>query len=160
MSQTRIPIATTTLTTSAADVTFSSISGAYTDLILIISGSNTTNDDSYGLRFNSDTGSNYSLTGLYGSGSSAGSYRSTSTTKIECGRANTSQSVSIINIQNYSNSSIYKTIISRGNTNAYMNSHGGLWRNTAAITAINITTFAGYTIASGSTFTLYGIKAE
>ena len=32
------PIATTTLTTTTASVTFSSISGSYTDLILVING--------------------------------------------------------------------------------------------------------------------------
>ena len=34
------PIATTTLGSAQADVTFSSISGSYTDLVLIIGGKN------------------------------------------------------------------------------------------------------------------------
>ena len=77
------PIATTDVTSSVADVTFSSISGSYTDLVLIISPISTaTSGVDIAFQFNSDTGSNYSLTGLYGNGSSATSYRKSSRTRM------------------------------------------------------------------------------
>jgi len=62
---------------------------------------------------------------------------------------------------NYSNSSIYKTILSRG-SNA--DSGGGVdvivnfWRNTNAITTILVSTTGG-NFMTGSMFTLYGIAA-
>ena len=166
MSQTRIPIATTTLTTSAATVTFSSISGSYTDLVLIINGGNTVcnvvgTPNSYMLvRLNGDTGSNYSRIVLAGTGSAANSYRSSNTTSIDTGfyLDNTSTN-SIFNFNNYSNTTTYKTALVRGNSSSYEVAAGAyLWRNTAAITSIEFRGTANY--PSGSTFTIYGIKAE
>jgi len=79
------PIATTTVSNSSTStVTFSSISGTYTDLIIIGNlGSETTNAFPY-LQFNGDTGSNYSYTQLYGNGngSSAATARSSNNTKL------------------------------------------------------------------------------
>jgi hypothetical protein len=63
---------------------------------------------------------------------------------------------------NYSNTSTYKTSISRSGNPA---SEGtdvivGLWRNTAAISTIDIVTLSGGTqFVAGSIFTLYGIAA-
>jgi len=155
------PIATNTLGSNTATVTFSSISGSYTDLILIITGKISLTDDAYGLRFNSDTGSNYSNTSMYGAGSSPASFRATSQTKIDIGRSGNDESNSIIQIMNYSNTTTYKTAIGRGNNVGDIVIAGvGLWRSTSAINAIEISVFSsGQTLSSGSTFTLYGIAA-
>jgi hypothetical protein len=60
---------------------------------------------------------------------------------------------------NYSNSTTYKTILSRGNvTGTGIDLNVSLWRSTAAITNITVTSFTS-TYTAGSTFTLYGIKA-
>jgi len=64
-------IASNTLGSGTATVTFSSIPGTYTDLILVCGLPATgTANNSDGLRFqlNSDTGSNYSATWLTNSG--------------------------------------------------------------------------------------------
>jgi hypothetical protein len=153
------PIATTTLGSAAASVTFSSL-GAYTDIIAVISGT-TSNYGNTSLRFNSDSGNNYSVTYLYGDGSAAYSGRTTSTDALRFGSLDTSVIANnIIQIQNYSNSSTYKTALSRGNTtNGSVDARVGLWRNTAAITSITIFVYGGYNFATGSTFTLYGIAA-
>jgi hypothetical protein len=76
MAKTYEPIATTTLGSAAASVTFSTISGAYTDLVLVMSirGSSDIESD-IGMQLNSDTGSNYSMQRIYGQGASAGSDR-------------------------------------------------------------------------------------
>ena len=96
-------IATTTLGTAAASVTFSSISGSYTDLVLVvspISNSGTGVDNS--IQFNSDTGSNYSLTGLYGNGSSGVSYRKSSRTQLDLAYNGTNDNPMLrYNIMNY-----------------------------------------------------------
>lgn len=156
-------IATTTLSSAQSSVTFSSITGSYTDLVLITStASNLASGSEHILcQFNSDTGSNYSATYFYGTGSSAISSRNTNTTGAFIGRhEQTEFGTGITHIQNYSNTTTNKTVISRGGlaggiTIAYVS----LWRNTAAITSIVLSPFGGSTFDSGSTFTLYGIKA-
>ena len=161
MAITYEPIATTTLGTAAATVTFSTISGAYTDLILVADFAVSGGGDNL-VRFNSDTGSNYSVTLLAGTGSVAASGRSSSQTSYNPNYLSdqTSQRIIITHqLQNYSNSTTYKTLLTRlNNASRQTMVSVGLWRNTAAITSIDLLRTAGnYT--SGSTFTLYGIAS-
>lgn len=152
------PIATTTLGSAAASYTFSSISGSYTDLVLIHAGTADAARDIY-MYFNGDTGSNYSRTYVYGDGSTAGSARQTSVASILWNYQNTSQSTGIAHIMNYSNTTTYKTVLSRENPVAVATAAiVGLWRSTAAITSITVGASGG-TLSSGSTLTLYGIQA-
>lgn len=161
------PIATNTLSTATKSVTFSSITGTYTDLVLIINGKTTGNDDFINLRFNSDTGSNYSVTRFYGNGTTTGSGRSSNQSRIFVGydaAINTTyQWNGILNFMNYSNSTTYKTVLFRDNSPSGTGYPGtaanvGLWRNTNAITAIEVEANT-YNFDTGSTFTLYGIKS-
>ena len=163
MAKTYEPIATQTLASSASSVTFSSIPGTYTDLILISSPLVTSNTYDLCVQFNGDTGSNYSSTFLSGDGTSALSSRLSSQTRIFLdfyGAINTAQSNRITSIMNYSNTTTYKTVIGRAN-NAGLGTDAivGLWRSTAAITSLVLNAQTGGTLATGSTFTLYGIKA-
>jgi hypothetical protein len=152
------PISTTTLGSAAASVSFTSISGSYTDLIIVGNWSLSTGQNIL-LRFNSDSGTNYSETDVGGDGSSASSGRDSNRTDIRSGYNNGSdRSMNIINIMNYSNSTTYKTVILRWNTSEYVFARVGLWRSTSAITSISLTAGAG-NINSGSTFTLYGVAA-
>lgn len=161
MAATYEPISTNTLTTSTASVTFSSIPNTYTDLILIINAASSS-AASCRLRFNSDTGTNYSDTRLYGDGTSATSDRLTTRDHINCGdlSVTTITSNQIINIMNYTNTSTYKTVLTRSNiASSYVFLNTSMWRATpAAITSITIFPASG-NLVSGSTFTLYGIKA-
>ena len=150
-------IATQTLGSAAASVTFSSIPSTYTDLVLVYSGTLSA-DGGFALRFNSDTGSNYSNTSLYGDGTSAVSNRSTNDTSMGLGYSGTAQGVTVMQIQNYSNSTTYKTALSRSNGSGYTSARVGLWRNTAAITTVVALVYSG-NFAIGSTFSLYGIRA-
>ena len=164
MTATYEKIATTTLGSNAANITFSSISSAYTDLVIILNGAFTT-AETIGVQFNSDTGSNYSSTILAGNGSSASSGRNTNQTGLTVGTNGywTTSIIanSILNIQNYSNTTTYKTILSRSNnTSVGLDAIVGLWRNTAAINAIKLYGFySGHSFITGTTATLYGIKA-
>ena len=156
------PIATQTLSSTSASVTFAGIPQNYTDLVLVITGQISVTDDAYGLRFNNDTGSNYSVTAVYGSGSSAISFRSSNDTKIDVGRSGNDESNSIIQIMNYSNTTTFKTIMGRGNNPGdIVITSANLWRSTSAINAIEISVFGagGRTLSSGSTFSIYGIAA-
>ena len=157
MASTYTPIATTTLGTPTASVTFSSISGSYTDLILIQNSRGVSGAGASWLTFNgSATG--YSRTRILGNGSAASSYRESNALYIASDAPNDVVSTTIWNIMNYSNSTTYKTVLYRDNSTFYVVAQVGLWRNTNAITSISIATDAGYYTA-GSTFTLYGIKA-
>jgi hypothetical protein len=152
------PIATTTLGTSTATVTFGSISGAYTDLVLVLAGLGS-NFTSVAFNFNSDTGSNYSRTVLDGDGSSATSDRETSQTKMRVGVIDGSQGTNIFHIMNYSNTTTYKTVLTRGSAAANLvRLSVGLYRSTSAITTFDIAPNTG-TFSSGTTFTLYGIAS-
>jgi ethanolamine utilization microcompartment shell protein EutL len=79
MAKTYEPIATTTLGSAAASYTFSSISGSYTDLILVVDATTTAGNRALQLVLNSDTGTNYSATYITGDGSSTASSRNSST---------------------------------------------------------------------------------
>ena len=166
MATTYEPIATTTLGSAQADVTFSTISGSYTDLIIVANVQLASSGQSILYQFNGDGGNNYSLTILKGNGTSATSdRRSNIAYQVGAGwdaglPTATNFATAIIHIQNYSNATTNKTSIARGS-----NAAGGdvtatvnLWRNTSAITSIKLYSGSG-NINSGSTFTLYGIKA-
>jgi len=159
MSSTYEPIATTTLGSAQSTVTFSSISGTYTDLILVYNAISSTDDQNY-LQFNGDTGSNYSRTFISGNGSSATSNRSTNDTKMLGPFSVSVPTVNISQIMNYSNTTTYKTALIRsGASNNSTIATVGLWRSTSAITSVLIGTNSG-TFNTGTVFTLYGIKAE
>jgi hypothetical protein len=161
MASTYTPIATTTLGSTQASVTFSSL-GSYTDIRIIITAANNTGTNySATMQFNNDTGSNYSYTEIYTSGSSVYSSRSSNNTGIYCARTNTDLTqTTIVDVMNYSNSSTYKTILVKaGTTTTTVNPAVGLWRNTAAITSIKILSEGSTNFITGSTFTLYGIEA-
>jgi hypothetical protein len=114
------------------------------------------------MRFNSDSGSNYSWTHLFGTGSAANSNRGSNDSSILIGYspAAIGGNAIITNIQNYSNSTTNKTAISRASEADYrVGAIAGLWRNTAAITSLTLLDEGGGNLLTGSTFTLYGIKA-
>ena len=162
MAATYEKIAATTLGGASATVTFSSIPGTYTDLVLICTPLSASVDNVV-IQYNSDTSSNYSFTTFGGNGTTASSNRGSNDSApyvtYEVGN-NTTQSNITINVMNYSNTTTYKTAICRGNNTAYgTDSTVVLWRDTNAITSILLKQRGGNNLATGSTFTLYGIKA-
>ncbi len=168
--RTYTPIARTTLSAAASTVTFSSISGSYTDLVLISQAGSTAGNNNLAARLNSDTGSNYSITFLQGTGAAAASNRASNESRITLGEKgdldSTLGSVNIAHFMNYSNTTTYKTILSRANNvgSSTSSPYGvsavvNMWRNTAAITSIELFAATGTTFITGSTFTLYGIAA-
>jgi hypothetical protein len=160
MTATYEKIATTTLGTDSATVTFSSITSSYTDLIVILNA--TTNAEiNLTCQFNGDTGSNYSFTYFLGPGSGSESGNNFNQSHIVTGGFKGGTiGTQILQINNYSNATTYKTLISRTNgSDKFVAIYTGLWRNTSAISSLTMGTTSS-TYATGSTFTLYGIKAE
>lgn len=159
------PIATTTLGSNTASYTFSSISGSYTDLILIMSGQVSSNV-TVACQVNGDTATNYSTTEIFGDGGTASSFRSSTNAHIAVmgigAQVNSNnQWLSTLHFQNYSNNTTYKTVLGRTSASATgVNAIVSLWRSTSAITSIKILGYAGASgFTTGTTFTLYGIAA-
>jgi hypothetical protein len=118
-----------------------------------------------GLRFNSDSGSNY--TNVFGLGTGSGSPGSgtQSLSFADCGFMNSFVSnplVRIIQIMDYSATDKQKTLISRASNAAsgeQVTMYANRWANTAAITTIQVFAASGNNYAAGSTFALYGIAS-
>jgi hypothetical protein len=169
-------IATTTLGTATASVTFSSIPATYTHLQLrcfIQSDRATYGMDVLRMRINSDTGSNYAAHDLRGDGSSAGTGSSSSQTSITSagsGIGTTTGSTFgavIIDILDYANTNKYTTLrtLAGVDFNGTLAGFGGqvmldsgLWMNTAAVTTIVFEPVYGTNFTQYSKFALYGVK--
>jgi hypothetical protein len=166
MATTYEALYTTTLTATQSSVTFNSFSG-YTDLICIatpiISGGTAYNLNGY---FNSDyTGNSYSALRLSGVGSGSGStdivtdypvLLFSGAVKVQT----TLTSQFILQVFNYSNSTTHKMTLCRGsNASTGVDEIVNTWRSTSPITSFTLNPDGAASFASGSTFTLYGIKA-
>lgn len=165
MAATYEKVQSTTLNSTQSSVSFTSISSAYTDLVLVLNPIANTAADSYPyIRFNSDSNTNYSRTFYRGNGTATSADRTVNEDRGYLIGGNVVQTNNafngIVNINNYSNTTTFKTYSSRTNsptgTNASNEGLVGMWRSTSAIT--NITIYCGSnSFVSGSTFTLYGI---
>jgi hypothetical protein len=160
--RTYTPIATSTVTgSSTTTVTFSSIPATYTDLI-IISNYIAAGNNYLMMRFNSDTGNNYSRTEILGTGSSVSNFNGSNEpyAYISSVYAPTGQIATFVShIMNYANTTTFKSLISRGNNSTIGTSPViNMWRSTSAINTILLTPIGtGFNV--GSTFTIYGIAA-
>ena len=164
-------IATQTLSSDTASITFSSIPTTYQHLqircVTRDNGSGTSGSSGLLVRLNGDTGSNYAWHYLYGNGSTAGAYGVASQTGMYMGNvvrngflADTF-AVNIIDLHDYTASTKNKTLRSlsgydaNGKGEIYL--YSGFRNNTAAVTSITLFPDA-LLFKSGSTFALYGIK--
>ena len=173
MPNTYVALAKTVLTTSQTSVSFTSINANYTDLCIVISArtSYATIADFMYLVVNSNTNTVYSYLQLQGNNSTATSARSTSDPRFIIpygypGASATSDTFGSIEIYipNYTSSenrSILITAVSENNStaadNAYIQCMAELYRNTTAISSIEINASSG-SFVSNSSFYLYGIK--
>jgi hypothetical protein len=165
-------IASNTLSTSASSVTFSAIPGTYTDLVLKYSArtDNTTPRD-VRVRLSGITTSQYSSTDLRATNATASSVRSSNQVFMEFNNA-IGGSDSTANT--FSNNELYfpnyisstnKPVSNFGVVESnhatddynYLHATAGLWRNTGAITSIELY-LGSNNFVSGSSFFLYGIK--
>ena len=161
MPSTYEPIATANGTGSSGSVTFSSIPATYTDIVVIVGGSLVSGGDAgLELRFNSDSGNNYSGTVIDGDGTNASSARQSNVGASNSGLISSNVvGTSIMQVMNYSNTTTFKTVLGRGNiTSLLVRASVYLWRNTAAINAIEVRCSAG-NFSTTTVITLYGIKA-
>jgi hypothetical protein len=166
------PIYSQTLSATTSSITFSNIPTTFTDLVLVVTGIGATGTTFPWMRFNGLSTSIYSDTHLYGIPSGSGSTRRTSNSRgyiaeqVEMGT--TQIATTEVHIMNYANTTTFKTYLVRNTNGAssgtYVGTEAlvGLARLTSPITSITVGTASGgtdYNFASGSSFTLYGIKA-
>jgi hypothetical protein len=155
-------IATTTLGSANANITFTSIGSGYTDLRLVMTFLSSSGSITSRLRFNGDTGSNYSSTTLRADGSSASSDRGTGSIWINPFNSTATTTIPLMvtyDIFSYAGStfkSLLMTTSGDQNGSGWVERIVGLYRSTSAITSISIDASAS-TFAAGSTATLYGI---
>lgn len=170
MSLQLFKIASTTVETPQANVDFTSIPQGYTDLLVVLSGRSDGAAYNNLLRFNNDSGSNYTWRNLYafsGSVYSDAGTASPENTYIRFGFTNASTMTTSAfgsaqaYIPNYA-SSLYKSVGTDGTqesnatTGVDIGFTAGLWSSTSAINRVTITPQAGQFVA-GTTATLYGV---
>ena len=153
------PLATKTLTAAATSVTFSSISQAYRDLVLVFEVSSSS-DQTGRLRFNADAGANYNNVVAEANGSTALSAAWNSSViswTNTYSNISTTKSIVTVNIFDYSVTDKHKSLLIRsGLPTMSVSMAANRWANTAAINSIEV---SGATFAIGSVFTLYGIAS-
>ena len=165
MAKTYNPIATTTLGSAASSITFSSIPNTYTDLRLVFVGTSASNGQVVTIQFNSDTATNYSWIRFNGDGATASAISAQNVSSLQATYQGTSTTIPIMctwDVFSYTGST-YKTVLMSASEDK--NGSGGtgvkvgMWRSTSAINTILITINGAQNFNSGTTATLYGIKA-
>lgn len=161
-------IATTVVGASPAlTVTFNSIPSTYKHLQIRAIALSNSDSVPVLLRFNSDSGSNYSWHTLNGQGSVAGSGGGTSASSVILTlNANRGLNASypwayVVDILDYTDTNKYKTVRALHgadyNGSGEINLTSGNWRNTAAVSTITLS-MASSGFNQYSSFALYGIK--
>lgn len=166
MPRTYEPIASQTLGSATGVVSFTSIPGTYTDLVMVCRGLGSGSTlNGFCIRINDDT-SNYSYTLIAGDGSTTSSNRGSSTANIAFAwngtHDGTRGAIVVAQFLNYANTNVYKTSLGAIAADTLVGRGVGLWRSTSAITKLSFALGGGFpdiNFASGATFSLYGIKA-
>jgi hypothetical protein len=162
-------IATAAITSNTASVTFGSIPSTYKHLQIryFARFTLTTDSGSPSFTFNGDTGSNYTFHQLYSDGSAGVSGNANVSRGAAAQIASDWNTANVfgsgyIDIHDYASTVKAKTIVSLGGWNAngtgLWNMRSALWRDTSAITSINIFPTGSGDWKQYSHFALYGIK--
>ena len=165
-TNTYVALSTHTVPSAVSSYTFTSIPQGYTDLVVVCNFI-TSAAQSVEARVGNgsiDTGNNYSNTALIGkANNTAVSTRRSNFSYFTFFEQNGASSGTwIMNFQNYSNTTTFKTMLGRnGSASSDVEASAQLWRSTSAINTLQL--FAGQggiTFSAGSTFSLYGIAAS
>lgn len=163
---TYIALATTTLATAASSVTFGSIPQSYRDLVIVVTsaagntGAPGGNARNLLMRFNGDSTNSYTRVIMSADGSST---RSTSDTQSWFAldwyaTTNNSTHDHIMHAMDYSATNKHKILLTRVRSTGGTEVLASRWASKDAVTSISIF-YDSNTLAAGSTFSLYGIRA-
>ena len=149
-----------------SSITFSSIPSTYQHLQIRAILKNTSSSTYAAMRFNSDSGTNYSAHYLDGDGSTTLVGAAANYDRSYFGYAGTSTQTNIfgatiVDILDYKDTNKFKTVrvltgVDVNGSGGYIELSSSAWRSTSAITDINI--FFANNFAQYSSFALYGIK--
>jgi hypothetical protein len=158
-------IASVTGDGTSTSFTFSAIPSTYQHL-QIRAITNDASGEELGIRFNGDTGTNYSHHYLRGTGANATAAGSATQARINfMGSVNNSTTImgaTIIDIHDYVSTSKNKTVRTfmgvdnNGSGIVYLSS--GLWQDTSAVTSITLLNIGAAAFRTQTVFSLYGIK--
>lgn len=168
-------IASQTLSGTSTTITFSNIPQTYTSLRLAILA----RTDTVGypvtsiMRFNGDSGNNYSRQEMHDIGTGGTPSTATVATSVSAARigisadssnAANNAAVYVIDIPSYTATTFFKTGVSLfGNTDQTTAGDNNVgvavftWQNTAAITSITLANFDGSNFIAGTSVQLYGV---
>lgn len=155
------PLGTVTLSAPSSTITFNSISQSYRDLILVVNGRTTASfSANLILRLNSDSGVNYSLIRMYGTGSGTGTGSSATETSIYAGAIYSGFISQItINLMDYSATDKHKTALVRQDNNADTTmAVASRWASTTAVSSLACSLGSG-NFTTGTSLSLYGVLA-
>lgn len=158
------PLANLTLGSSQTTVTFSSISGAYRDLVLVVVGGSSSYA-TFEFRFNGSSAS-YTYTGMETNGGSSAYVPSGAATGFP-GNYNywvedigTSNTVYQMQVFDYAQTNKHKSVLYRVSAAATgVGAYSGRWADTSAVTSLACIRSGGNTWRTGTTFALYGVSA-
>lgn len=156
-TNTYTPLATTTLSASAADITFSNIPGSYRDLIIVARIDGSAQTELF-ISFNGST-TGYTSRRMQAAGVSVGFNTHTGPAMRLVGNGDimTDDTFSaIIELHDYSTTNKHKPVLSRTNSSNGLDLCAGRWTNTSAITSVRLIPNSG-TFEAPSIFSLYGI---
>lgn len=122
-----------------------------------------------GFRFNADNGANYDTQRLSGRNAAASAVTSLAQTEVQTAAPGASQSASTfgtlsLDIPAYADTTGHKSVVSiAGSADAVAadgnaETRGHRWRNTAAITRVEMFVIGGSNLAAGSRLSVYGLS--
>lgn len=158
-----VALANTTLGSDTATVTFSSISQSYQDLYLVVVGK-ASSGFNQGIRFNSDTGANYSHLRLTGENGTLASVTAAGVTRgliSYLSFNNSTVGAAFIHILDYARTDKHKTTLSdaHSGSSTQIALICNRWASTSAITTVTLVNDSG-TYRAGTTFALYGVRGS
>jgi hypothetical protein len=169
MANTYTLIASNTLGSSAASVTFSAIPNTYTDLVFKFSLRSiaASTGSSMLVKLNGSSSAIYSYRQLFGNGSTASSLSSNGDSSFSIRINGDSSTADTFNngeiyLPSYTvaqNKPLSNFAVDEANTTAAgISAHAFLFGSTAAISSLDFTISGGSSFKTGSSFFLYGIK--
>jgi hypothetical protein len=150
-------IETTTLASTATSFTFATIPQTYQNLVVV---TNTTAASGTAgrtaLRFNGDSGANYHHAQFGASNTTWGPEQDDSITYAMTGYYNNANSLQVTEVMGYKSTDFNKNVLSRfGDNYPEVGMMASTWRNTAAITSIQVICLGVFPV--GTIITLYGL---
>jgi hypothetical protein len=160
-----VALSTITLTGTDSEIVFSSIPGTYRDLVLVVEAATTESGVTLDIRFNGDTGSNYSSVEMTGRNNGTVSGGGSDVhIRVFGNTFGTTTFQSTMHIMDYAQTNKHKPVLVRNSSfdtslSSYLvKAFAGRWGNTSAVTSISLASlFNSRSFAAGSRFSLYGV---